>query len=438
MTRDAQDRLRQTLEIAGKSLALAIAFATAACSSSAPATPSPPSPPAGEVWTMYRGDLARDGHPPSATLDANSAGRLGLSWKAHLEGAVDGTPVVAGGMVIAGSAGGDLVALDAGTGLPVWSKHGLGAIAGSPAIADGRVFVGTLTSRGYAFRLSDGAAIWTWRGPGDASLWASPVAYMDEVILGVASPYGDSPLVAGRLVAVDAATGRERWNVCVRTGCGPGDGIWSTPAIDQRGVAFVGVGNPDDGVLAFDALTGARKWFRSLYADAGRDLDVGATPVVFAQRGREVIGLGSDGGTFAVFDASGAPAWSREIVVGSAVHGLIASPASDGANIYAGSASPPLGMFALNPSDGTTVWRHGTDQPVYSAPSVGNGVLIFGTGPVFGALDAGSIVALSTAGGDVLWSYDTHSPVRSGPALAGDLVVVGDYSGDVFAFRPRF
>jgi outer membrane protein assembly factor BamB len=94
-------------------------------------------------------------------------------------------------------------------------------------------------------------------------------------------------------------------------------------------------------------------------------------------------------------------------------------------------------MFALNPSDGTTVWRHETDQPVYSAPSVGKGVLIFGTGPVFGALDAGSIVALSTSSGDVLWSYDTHSAVRSGPALAGDLVVVGDYSGDVFAFRPR-
>jgi hypothetical protein len=27
--------------------------------------------------------------------------------------------------------------------------------------------------------------------------------------------------------------------------------------------------------------------------------------------------------------------------------------------------------------------------------------------------------------------------VRSGPALAGDLVVVGDYAGDVLAFRPR-
>jgi len=144
-------------------------------------------------------------------------------------------------------------------------------------------------------------------------------------------------------------------------------------------------------------------------------------------------------GLFAVLDAaSGASVWSRQLVQGSAVHGLLASPAYDGANIYAVSASPPTGMFAVRASDGAVIWRHETAGPVYSAPAVGKGTVVFGTGAVFGDLNAGSVIALSTADGHQLWSYDTHSAVRSAPALAGaDFVVVGDYAGDVLAFRPN-
>jgi len=62
--------------------------------------------------------------------------------------------------------------------------------------------------------------------------------------------------------------------------------------------------------------------------------------------------------------------------------------------------------------------------------------VVFGTGAVFGDLGSGSVVALSSTDGHVLWSYDTRSAVRSGPAVAGDLVVVGDFAGDVLGFRP--
>ena len=97
---------------------------------------------------------------------------------------------------------------------------------------------------------------------------------------------------------------------------------------------------------------------------------------------------------------------------------------------------PPTGIVALRPADGTELWRHVTDLPVYSAPAVGEGVVMFGTGAVFGDLKSGSLIVLSTTDGRVLWSIDMHSAVRSGPALAGDLVVVGDNAGDLIAFRP--
>ena len=386
---------------------------------------------------MYRGDLARDGHPPTATLTEQSAARLAIAWRADLIGAVDGTPAVAGGMVIAGSAGGTLAAFDARTGATVWARHGLGAIAGSPTVAADRVYVGTLTGHVHARRLSNGDGIWDWHAPPNVNVWASPVAYGDLVIAGMASPYGDNPLVPGRLFGLDAATGRERWMMCVRPDCAPGDGVWSTPAVDASGRAFVGVGNPEDGLLAFDPSTGKRTWLASLYPDTDRDLDIGASPAIFDLRGREVIAQAAVEGLLAVLDAAtGDVVWSRDVVKGSAVHGLIASPAYDGQLLYVGSASPPTGMFALDPSDGTVAWRRETDQPVYSAPAVGNGVVVFGSGAVFGALHSGSILALSTADGHALWSYDTHSAVRSGPALAGDLVVAGDHAGELIAFRP--
>jgi polyvinyl alcohol dehydrogenase (cytochrome) len=183
-------------------------------------------------------------------------------------------------------------------------------------------------------------------------------------------------------------------------------------------------------------LTGERKWLTTLYPDRDRDLDVGASPVVFTLREREVLAQATVEGMFAVLDAkSGHVIWSRELVAGSAVHGLFAS-AYDG-TLYAVSASAPTGVFAIDPANGSTRWEHATDLPVYSAPAIGSGVVVFGTGNVFGDSSTGSLLVLSATDGRTLWSYNTHSAVRGGPALAGDLVVVGDYAGQVMAFRPR-
>ncbi len=321
-------------------------------------------------------------------------------------------------MVFAGSAGGELAAFDERTGRRTWIRSGVGAISDSPAIVGGRVYAGTLTGHVLAFGAADGSPLWDWTGPPNAALWSSPVVYRGLVIIGVASPFGDQPLVAGEIVALDAQTGRLRWTLCLRAGCAPGDGVWSTAAIDTNGVAFAGVGNPDDGVIAFDPMTGARKWQASLYADNQRDLDVGARPVIVLARGGELVEVGSNEGTFAALHAADGK-----------------SPAYDGANVYTASASPPYGLIALKASSGDVAWRHATDLPVYSAPAIAHGVVVFGTGDVFGDLNAGLLIALSTADGKELWRYDARSAVRSGPAIAGDMVFAGDHAGDVIALR---
>ena len=388
---------------------------------------------------MYRGDLARDGHPPGATLTAATAKRLKAAWQVEMSGGINGTPAVAGGVVVAASGGGVVAAYRLDTGARIWQVDGFGAISGSPAIAGSRVIVGSLNGHIYGLDLAGGKTLWDARAPGvQPAIWSSPTVSGQLVVTGVGSQYGDKPLEAGRVVAFDLATGHQVWELCVNAHCDAGDGIWSTPAIDAGGHGYVGVGNPDDAVLAFEVASGHGLWMTSFYSDAGRDLDVGATPIVLAIGGRDVVAVGSNAGVFKVLDAAtGLVVWSRNLVSGSAVHGLLASPGYDGNSFYVPSAGVPVGLFALAAGDGRTQWSYDTGLPVYSAPAIGSGVLIFGTGDVFGDPNAGGVVALSSRDGSALWVTNLHSAVFSAPAMAGETVVIGDSRGDVIAYRPK-
>jgi outer membrane protein assembly factor BamB len=414
------------------SIVLALALLVFACG----AQPSQPNEL--DLWLMYRGDFARDGHPVAATLDAAGAARLQLAWRAHLAGAIDGSPVVVAGKVVAGSANGELAAFDERHGgSQLWIRSGLGPISSSLAVDGKHVFVATLSGHVRAFDFDSGRDVWDWKAEGmQPALWSSPTIYEGLLLIGVGSQAGDTPLESGRIVALDVETGAERWSICAIAGCQPGGGIWSTPSIDGAGHGFVGVGNPVDGVLAFDARTGARLWETSFYSDASRDLDVGASPVLVDVGGREELAVSSVAGILKMLDArDGSVIWSVDLVEGSAVHGLLATPAYDGVNLYVPSASPPTGLFARK-LDGSDAWTLRTFQPVYSAPAAGDGVVIFGTGAVFGDLGTGLILAVSRKDGKVLWSYDAHSSVRSSPVIAGSRVLVGDAAGDLFAFEP--
>jgi len=91
-------------------------------------------------------------------------------------------------------------------------------------------------------------------------------------------------------------------------------------------------------------------------------------------------------------------------------------------------------VFALDPLTGATRWHHGLGKPIYSAPAVGNGVVVLGTGDQAGG--KGGVYALSTEDGSLLFGYEGAYAVLSGPSIAGSSVVVGDAGGNVMAFGP--
>ena len=420
--------------------AVALALLVAACSFDEPPTKPPRTVFIGPLtgsWTMFRGDPARDGHPFGVTLTREAAARLSLGWSVDAGAPVDTGPVVAAGLVVVGTEAGTLAGYSTEQGKQVWQVTGLGPLTGQLLIYGGNVYAGSSDGRLYAFELQTGDRIWDWRAPGlQPAIGGGPVVFQGLLLVGVGSQPGDQPREAGRLVALDPASGDRVWSSCLLSACGAGDGILSSVAIDPSGVGFVGVGNPDDALAGFDAGLGRLRWKNSLYLDAGRGVDVTATPLVFRSGDRERVAVGGTEGSFGVFEAaSGIPVWTRQLVSGSPLHGLAGSPAFDGLAIYVPSAGSPGGLLAVNPDTGAIRWRDESPVPVFSSPAVGLGVVVYGEGSAFGA-GRGAMVAVSNADGSELWRFPTDAAVVASPALAGEAVYVADRSGRLMAFRP--
>ena len=117
---------------AAYTLLLVLTLASGACSGSNPpsgpapsertltATPSSSARPAsGDDWPTYHRDNARTGLAPSV----GTIGRLSVGWKATLDGAVYGQPLVVGDTLFAATENDTVYGLDAGTGAVRWTAH---------------------------------------------------------------------------------------------------------------------------------------------------------------------------------------------------------------------------------------------------------------------------------------------------------------------------
>jgi outer membrane protein assembly factor BamB len=419
---------------------LVAAALVGACSTSHSATPPSvvalaPAPPG---WTMFRGDLARDGHPPGATLAAAAASRLTLAWQTDLRSPVVAGPVLAGSTLVVGTLGGTLEALSAETGEKLWSVTGLGPLSGQPLIFEDKVFVGSSEGRLYAVELVTGTRIWDWRAPGvKPAIWDGPAVYRGLLLLGVGSQAGATAAEPGRLVALDPASGDRLWASCLSPDCTPGGAIASSIAVDSTGHGYVGVGSPNDALAAFDAGIGRVGWQRSLYPDRGRGLGVVATPLLLRSHGRVRVAVGGLAGTFAVFDAAtGSVVWSRDLASASPGLQLTGSPGFDGRNLYVPLAGSSGGMLALAPDTGLPVWSHPSARPVLTSPAIGKDVVVYGEGAATSAGAGGAVVALSARDGHELWRQETVAPVVASLVLAGNAVYAAGGQGQVLAFRP--
>lgn len=377
---------------------------------------------------MFRGDLKRDG---AAAI--NGGRMLTLAWSYCTGAAVLSSPAVSAGVVYIASTNGILAALDARSGQMRWQLRVGGALYSSPAVQNGTLFIGAQDGFVYAVDAASGHLRWrSSAGDPGAKIWSSPVVFNGLVVVGAASTLSEKPKIPGEVIAFDAATGVRRWRTWSEPGGAPGGGIWSSPAVDTtRGVAYVGIGDPDDGVQALDLRDGHVLWRWSAVLRDVADTDVGSGPLLYPdQRGQLRIAVGGKDGWLYSLDAqSGRVLWRTR--VGDHV---FSSPAFARGTLYVVAVLiRRSASWALDAGTGAPRWQHAIPTIVYASPATVEQALYIGEGDAFGPGN-GAVEVLEAATGKRLQYADLHSAVTSSPAVITSWLYVGAHDGNLYAF----
>jgi quinohemoprotein ethanol dehydrogenase len=186
----------------------------------------------GADWPGHGGAADESGFSQLAQIRADNVGRLGLAWFLDLPGEVslEATPLAVNGVLYFTGSFSAVYAVDGRSGRQLWRydpeiwKHEpermrlMFGVNRGPAYADGRVFVATLDGRLIALDAASGKALWSVATlPPGSKLYSTgaPRVMGDKVIIGQGGgDFGSR----GFVTAYDARTGRQAWRFYVVPG----------------------------------------------------------------------------------------------------------------------------------------------------------------------------------------------------------------------------
>ncbi|MDB5311476.1 MAG: afsK 3 [Gemmataceae bacterium] len=332
-------------------------------------------------WPLFRGNPLMSGVGQGKLPD-----QLQERWAFKTGDAVEGAPVVAGGVVYAGSVDKHLYAIDLASGKQKW-KTRLGPIKASPSVKGDKVFVGDLDGKFYCLTAADGKAVWTFEmggeitsgcnfhgdniliGSHDSTLYCLDPAgkklwevKTDGPVNGSPVVVGDATFVAGCdsvLHVLDAKTGNELGTVDL------GGQAAATAAVSGD---FAYVGTMANQVVGVDWKNKKKAWaFESqrraqpFYASAA----VTDALVVAASRDQKVYGLDRK---------TGAEVWNF------ATDGMVdGSPVVVGDRVYVGCMSKDGNFYVLDLKTGKKLQELNLDSAVVGSVAVGPDCLLVGT-----------------------------------------------------------
>jgi outer membrane protein assembly factor BamB len=317
-------------------------------------------------------------------------------------------PDVGDGLIVAASAGGHVVAVNASNGHIAWQRHVKGRLSGGPAIAGGLIALGTRSGEVIALDAATGKMQWT-RQVG-APVIVSPAIGNGEVVVNT---------LAGNLVALDAKTGIKQW---AQANAAPSLSLrTATRPLLVDGVVYGGFA--DGKVMAVDMVTGKQLWLRRIAAGRGDNLVANMVDV-----GRQMVYAGGDlyvatyqGNLAAVVAGSGQVVWNRKV---SSYTGVTL----DAAHLYVSDAGGRIHAYDL--VTGVPLWTY--DKLGYrnlSAP-VSYGSLVV-AGDRFGFLHF-----LDRNTGHYLGRIKMgDGAVRMAPIVVGKQLIVLGAGGELVAYR---
>jgi quinohemoprotein ethanol dehydrogenase len=210
-------------------LALAMAASVAACQK--------PAAKAGNVdgariaaadangeWVSYGKGYSEQRFSPLDKVSAANIGQLGLAWYAQFDTdrGQEATPLEVDGVIYTTTAWSKVFAFDAATGKQLWAfdpkvegAKGFNAccdvVNRGPAVWKGRVYVGTIDGRLIALDAANGKQAWSVQTTDTSkpyTITGAPRVIKDKVLIGNGgAEYG----VRGYVTAYDAATGKQVW-----------------------------------------------------------------------------------------------------------------------------------------------------------------------------------------------------------------------------------
>ncbi|HMD49509.1 MAG TPA: PQQ-dependent dehydrogenase, methanol/ethanol family [Bryobacteraceae bacterium] len=173
-------------------------------------------------WLSYSGGYQSQRHTTLKEITPANVKNLELQWafqQRSLE-KFEATPLVVDGVMYTTQAPSDVIALDATTGRVYWtfsanvkaeSRTCCGRVNRGVAILGDNVFVGTIDGRLIALDAKTGKPVWkvqVAKPEAGYSLMHAPLVIKDKVIIGTA---GGEFGIRGFIAAYDAATGKELW-----------------------------------------------------------------------------------------------------------------------------------------------------------------------------------------------------------------------------------
>lgn len=174
-----------------------------------------------------------------------------LKWSFQTEGKIYSTPEVSLNRVVVASTDSNIYCLNATTGKLIWKYKSLKPIVASPAINNSVAFIGSSDGNSRAINVTNGKLKWNYDGVKDFVM-TKPLVYAGKIYLG---SWGNE------FYSLNAVNGNLEWKwkdtsdnrMLSPAGC---------HAVAARGKVFVV--EPDQSMIAFDALMGNIHWRRKM------------------------------------------------------------------------------------------------------------------------------------------------------------------------------
>ena len=291
-------------------------------------------------------------------------------WRTSTGLDLSGGPSIGEGLVVAGTNAGQVVALDAAGGTERWRVAVAGEVLSAPAIGEGLVVVRTVDGKLRAFRAADGSEAWSYEQPVPRLTLrgnGAPIISGDMVLAGFDN---------GKVVALALTTG---------------DLLWTATVAPSRG-----------------------------RTEIERLSDIDSRVWVIDQ---DVYVVGFQGRVAMLSRESGQIWWGRDM---SSYRGMVADPE----HLYVTTSDSMV--VALRRRDGAEVWRQAQFlHRALTAPALqGDTVVVADYEGYLHWLDAatGELLGRAKPGG---------GRISNAPVTAGELLLVQGDAGEVQVYRAR-